>query len=358
MIPYFILFGINTITIPVYFFKPRIYLILNIIPLWVLMAFRSISVGADTQTYSQIFYQSETTAIPMKLINWIIPYQDARFENGFLFLNKVVYNIYPNFQALLIITSLITVICFVYFLVNLNINYVIGLLLYESMMMPFSMSAMRQGLAISFCMVAFVFLVKEKIGFFLLFNYLAITMQVTACMFLLVLVYRKLKSGWKSEVLLFIGTVLASVFFEELYNGISSVSNEAQVLLISASSNGITGVLNIGFSVCLATIVITWVKYYASLNSMDNNQLINLSELLLLTAIATYITALNFSQIARIAMYFTIGYFPCVSALCGGLYFKKNRIIASVLIGLFLIVYFVFVQTYRPDWFGIIPYNF
>ena len=177
---YILLFLFNLITIPVYLANHKSYLTMNIIPLWIIMAFRGIRVGNDTISYSNIFYQADITKIPMHFVNWFAPVHDARFENGFLILCKAVYNISPNFRLMLVTTTTIMLSCLVFFMVKLNVNYVIGFLTYESLFMPFSMNAMRQALAISLCLVAFVYLMQNRIVFFLLFNFLAITMHVTA----------------------------------------------------------------------------------------------------------------------------------------------------------------------------------
>lgn len=322
------------------------------------MAFRGIHVGADTIAYNQIFYQNGGAIIPMNVINWLIPYQDARFENGFLLLNKIIYNIYPNFRLLLVVTSLIMIVCLAFFLIELNVNYVIGLISYESMLMPFSMNAMRQALAIALCMVAFVFLMKDHSGLFFMFNYLAITMHVTAWMFLIVFAYRKIKSGWKSKFLLLLGTVLSSILFEKIYGGISSISTEAQTFSNSVANNGSTGLMNITFSVALAFIIVVWLRHYTNFYGINNDRLVNASQLLLLTIIAFNIVAINFAQVARISMYFSIGYLPCLSLLCGGFNFKKDRTLVTIVIIGYLIIYFIFVQMFRPEWSGITPYVF
>jgi hypothetical protein len=356
MLVYIFLFVLNIITIPFYIGKPKLYLIVNLIPLWALMAFRGIQVGADTITYSKIFYLSNVTQIPMNFYNWLAPINGARFENGFLLLNKIIYNVYPSFRLMLIATTTIMILCLAFFMVKLNINYVVGILTYESMFMPFSMNAMRQALAVSLCMVAFVFLVKNQTGYFLLFNYLAITMHVTAWMFLIVLIYKYLKYGWKSKLFILLFTISVSFFFETIYGKLSLVSNEANNFSNSIATNNMNGSLNIVFSISLALLISAWGKHYMKVSQIGENTLINDSYLMLLAAIAFYIIALKFSQLTRIAIYFTIGYYPILSLLSGYPYLKKRNI-AFTCICICLIMYFVFIQSFRPEWSNIVPYT-
>lgn len=98
--------------------------------------------------------------------------------------------------------------------------------------------------------------------------------------------------------------------------------------------------------------------HYMRASKIGEEVLLSNTKLLLLTAIAFLVIALQFSQIARIARYFTIGYFPVLSLAAGGISLKKNRNIMFIVICAYLIIYFIFVQIIRPEWSGITPYYF
>lgn len=356
MLAYTLLFIFNIVTVPIYLLKHRNYLIINVIPLWIMMAFRGITVGSDTPVYKNIFNQSELTEIPMNFVNWLFPIHEARFENGFLLLEKTVYKISPDFRFMLIITTTIMLCCLIFFIVRLKVNYIIAILVYESMFMPFFMNSMRQALAISFCMVAFVFLMENRIGYFLIFNFLAITMHATAWLFLLTLIYKYLKQGWKSKVLLILLTMIISFSFETIYGRVAEISEEANTFSGSVINNNTNGFLNIIFSVSLAILVYIWFYHYTRVFKIEKEGLVTNTKLLLLTVIAFYIVALKFSQLSRIAIYFTIGYYPALSLLAGGIDLKKSRNVICIIVCTFLIAYFVFIQTFRPEWSNIVPY--
>ena len=360
MLVYIFLFVYNIITIPFYLRNAKVYLIINIIPLWILMAFRGVTVGSDTKAYYDVFNQANITQIPMHFVNWLAPVHDARFENGFLLLNKIVFGISPDFRAMLVVTTTIMLSCLVFFIVKLKVNYVIGFLTYESLFMPFFMNAMRQALAISLCMVAFVFLLKNRIGCFCLFNFLAITMHVTAWMFLLTLIYKYVKYGWKSNTLLITFTIVVSLCFERIYGKISTISDEAKTFSNSVATNNLNGSLNVIYSVLFTFLLYIIIIHYIQVLETKGEGLIllNNTKLLLLTAIAFFIVSLQFSQIARIAKYFTIGYFPALSLVAENFSFKKNRNIIFTVVCTYLIVYFIFIQMFRPEWSGIVPYYF
>lgn len=354
MLIYLLLFGLELVTIPIYLYKKGLYLTINVIPLWILMAYRNFNVGVDTPTYMNFFYQNGMYNVGSAVRNWFFPYH-TRFENGFVVLNHLVYKINPNFQLMLIVTATIMIGCFIFFMVKLRINYVIGLCIYEAtFFMTSCMNLMRQGLAMSLCMVAMVYAIKRKPFKFILFTYLASLMHVTAWLFLPVYFLRKVKLNKNGIIGTMIIAGVLSSSFEFIYSKLSNASDEVQSFSNSIANNNSSGLLNIIFSVVWIVIVL-WASGKINVN---NNLLITYGQLMLLVALVPYILAIRFSQLSRIAMYFTIGLFPILSSMVGGYSFKKNKVIIAGIIIAALIIYFVVVQLYRPGWFGIVPYSF
>lgn len=358
MLIYTFLFAFNMLTIPLYFRNHKFYLAINMIPLWVLMAFRDIKVGNDTIAYRNLFYQADVTQIPMHIINWLAPVHDARIENGFLLLNKIVYSISPNYRLMIVVTTTIMLSCLIFFVIKLNVNYIIGILTYESMFMPFAMNAMRQALALSVCMVAFSFLMQDRIIPFLLLNLLAASLHVTAWVFLITLIYKYIKDKYKGYVLLIVFTTVASLFFKEIYGKVSTISDEAGTFSNSVANNELNGYLNVTYSVIFIFLIIIWLNHYIKVSKIIENRLIRDSKLLLVTAVAFFIISLHFSQLSRLSSYFTIGYYFAFSFLSGGIGLRKERNMAFLIICIYLIVNFAFIQNFRPEWSGIVPYIF
>lgn len=351
MFIYLLLFGLEIVTIPIYVYEKKLYLIINGTCLWLLMAYRNYSVGVDTSTYKSFFYQFGMYNVNSTLRNWFFPFH-ARFENGFIFLNHIVYNISPNFQLMIMVTSAIMIVCFTFFVIQLNINYVIGLIAYESIFMANCMNLMRQGLAICLCMVAFAYVIKGKPFRFLLFTYIATTMHVTAWIFLPIYFIRKIKLNKKGIIaFLFVAGVLF-LSFETLYTKLSSIIDEAQSFSGDVANNNYNGLTNIIISSAIVIFIL-----YISKQFKNNDLLFIDSQLMLLCALIIYILAIKFSQISRMSLFFMPGLFPILSYVVG-YDFKKNRILVTIMIIIGLILYFVVIQKYRPEWAGIVPYSF
>lgn len=352
----------NLITIPLYRYSRKTYLFVNSFLIWFIFAFRSYSVGNDTITYVGIFEQASSLIIPSNIINWFAPVNGARFENGYLLLNKALYSINSDPRFLIVVTSTIMICCLIYLLIELRVNYIAGVIIFETMgFMSFFMNALRQGLACSFCMVAMVFAYKKRPLLFLLFCYLAISMHVTSILFLLVYPLTKIKKGWKWN-LLFLGLfIIVFTSFDILYSRVSSVSFEANTFMTSVQNNNFNGALNIIVSI-LVIIFILFIQKLLSVQDIDqygkDHVLITFSYYLLIIAIGAYLMALHFSQLSRLSMYFLLGYFPLISYIFNNTKTSTRYKVTAIFLSLFMIARFIIVQIYRPEWSGIVPYSF
>lgn len=85
----------------------------------------------------------------------------GRFEFGFVFLVKCLYFISSDPRLLLIVVATFEVVSLGYFLGNLSVNIPLSMILFVTMnFMGLSMSAMRQCIAMSFGMIAIIYLLK------------------------------------------------------------------------------------------------------------------------------------------------------------------------------------------------------
>lgn len=360
MAAYLLLFLFNIITLPlVNINQKRIYLTLNGIVLWLIMGLRGFYVGADTPSYVSVYNNIENIIIPHKFVNWFFP-KNTRFENGYLIFNKVLHLINSDPRFLLIIYTLICVICLLFMIDKLSINPIIGIIAYEAILMPFMMNGIRQAIAISLCMVAFVFAVEKKLGYFLLFNYLAISMHATAFMFLIVYLLNYIGNDMKSKVI--ISGIIIAIFvsFDDIYYHLSLSNDEMQSFLPNGqSSSGATNIILTVFVSMLVLIVSNYLgKKYRNLvfNKIQIKSYI-FSKYLVLFIALFMIIALRSSQLSRIALYFEIGLIILLSSIYSILRHNKSIIMSSLLI-VALFSYFIVIQLVRPEWSAIVPYVF
>lgn len=354
MLIYYVLFFFNIITVPINKYSSRIYWYLNALFVWFVMAFKSFTVGSDTNAYVSLYRSISTTVIPSNFINWFFPANGARFENGYLVFNKLLASIDSNPQFLFIVSASIFIICLTFMVQKLHLNTIVGFLTFECLgFFTFFMSGLRQGLACSFCMVAFVFAVKKDPIKFLLFYYLALSMHVSAIVFAVVYLINFMRNDFKSNTLFIVAAVIFFLLFDDIFAWVAANSEEMSNFTLSAENNG--GTLNVCLSVLMilsALLVVRFVKLPET-----NLKIYTISKYMLYGAIVFYLISLKSTQISRVAMYFEIGYFPVLSYLFE--YSNKQfKVISQVIIVFALIAYASIIFVYRPEWTGVVPYSF
>lgn len=354
MLIYYLLFTFNIITMPINKYSQKIYFCLNGFVVWFMMAFKSLRLGADTPTYVSLYREASTTVIPNNFINWFFPANGARFENGYLVLNKLLNHIDANPQFLFIVTATIFIICLAFMVNSLHLNSIVGILTFECLgFFSFFMSGLRQALACSLCMVAFVFAVKKKPVKFLIFYYLALSMHSSAIVFIVVYLINYLKDSWKSRVFVIITSLVFFLSFDKLFAHVATNSQEMSNFTSSTTNSG--GYLNVSLSIIVIIIFLVAIQHINLPTA--NYRLSVFAKYMLWGAIIYYLLSLRSTQLARIAIYFSIGYFPLLSYLFD-FSPRRIRVINQAVIVIALIMYLLVILIFRPSWTGIVPYTF
>lgn len=354
MLIYYVLFFFNIVTIPINKYSSKVYWYLNAALVWFIMAFKNLAVGSDTNAYVSLYRNSSTAVIPSDFINWFFPANGARFENGYLVYNKLLASINSNPQFLFIVSASIFIICLTFMIQRLHLNTIVGILTFECLgFFSFFMSGLRQGLACSLCMVAFIFAIKKNPIKFILFYYLALSMHSSAIIFGVVYLFNFMKNNFKSNTLFMIAAFVFFFLFDDIYAQVATNSEEMSNFVLSAENSG--GFLNVSLSVAMVLVALISVRF-AEIPDTDL-KLYMFSKYMLYGTIIFSLLSLKSTQISRIAMYFEIGYFPILSYLFE--YSKKRfRVIIQTIIIITLIIYILIIFTYRPEWTGVVPYSF
>lgn len=162
--------------------------ILSIAGMVFLSTFRALSVGGDTVHYSNFFINLRNNNV-----SW------SKYEVGYTFLNYI-FTI-TNFDARIIffITSLIVSFCFVLFVNKFSSNKLMSLLLYVMFgILGQSLSALRQFIAISFILLALIFIADKKLWQSIILLICASMFHVSAmlCLIIIPIRYIKLNKWW------------------------------------------------------------------------------------------------------------------------------------------------------------------
>ena len=260
------------------------------------------------------------------------------------------------------VNSLVIIGCLIFFIVKLNINYPLALLIFLCLGdFANTMNLMRQGLAWAFTLVAFVFCVERKPVMYLIFVGLASGMHATAWLFLIVYPLTKLRLTPKKLLLFFFLGALILEAFESFFNIFSNYSVEVSTFSNQIGINNTNGASNLILNILITGVifVLSYRQFSLSSNSMteENNLVLKSSLIMCMLGIIVTILAFKFSQLFRIQMYFSSSEIILIPYLLNRIKNSYWRVLINVGVILLLITYFVAVQILRPDWSGIIPFQ-
>ena len=157
--------------------RDKLYTFLIMGILLFMSAFRSINVGNDTDEYIAIFNEVKLNGIGNLL---------DRYEIGYLLLNQLASTIFKSPQSIIIITSIYIFYGYSKFIYENSNNK--WLSIYIFFMLPyfsFSMSGIRQAIAIVILFNAYKYLKLQRKLSFLISVILAATFHNTAIIFIL-----------------------------------------------------------------------------------------------------------------------------------------------------------------------------
>ncbi|UYG93834.1 EpsG family protein [Cytobacillus firmus] len=174
--------------------RGKIHLFFGSVSLILIMGLRDETVGTDIISYKNEFENAD-----YYLNNLLRP-----TELGYSFFNNLINTIGFNFQMYLLIISIIIIgsISLLYYrysknvLMSFYLHFTIGLF-------AMSMSGIRQILAVSITIIAFIFLMKNKKLLFFLFTCLAYTFHNSAIAFLITIFFKNIKITKKSGFIIF-----------------------------------------------------------------------------------------------------------------------------------------------------------
>ena len=196
----------------------RASMIIFFVVLFFLTAFRSIHVGADTTNYLVMFKRFSAWSFERNLM-----YK----EPAFALLCKIVSLFTHNYQVLIVIVSIISIVP-VAIVYTMEIEYpmtTIALLLSISNFYMF-FSGMRQSIAISLGMIAFLFSRKKKLIPFLLIVVLAFLFHRTAMILIFMYPLYHMRIVKKSLVFIIPIMVLIFVFNKPIFDALQGIISD------------------------------------------------------------------------------------------------------------------------------------
>lgn len=264
--------------------------------LFLIMALRADSVGNDIIRYLDQY----------KYIGVINPFQ-TRTEIGYIFFQKILFYLGVGARGYIVIVSLFISSSFAWFFYKYSNNVIFSFFLHVTIgLFAFSMTGIRQSLAISITLFALHFAIIRKLKYFLIFSLIAVSFHNSAIIFLPVYFIFGLKFKSYKSIIIFILILIIFCFFNKfLFNLLGDYSlfgYKASYLDGETKSS-----LNILFVIFQALIPLSALVFWR----IDKLRVDQLSKIdlfffiLSLISISFSILAINLSIVGRLSFYFT-----------------------------------------------------
>lgn len=224
MVPYILLFAIPPIIAYVFCSAsskrdkmPKVAITIFFAIFIFLLSARHLTIGNDNERYLMFFNR-------ISIADWNNVAGRYGLENGYLYLMRIVGAVSDNYQFFITIVSLIAVCPIAYFYARENKSVILTIALFLGVA-PFSMyfSGLRQILAMAFAIPLYYLAKKKKLIWFILFVILAMQFHTSA--FVMFALYPVLNTRFTEKGLFFSIPLIVAVyvFNEPIFNALKEL---------------------------------------------------------------------------------------------------------------------------------------
>lgn len=328
------------------------YAIFVFFMLFIISGLRHVDIGNDSIAYSESFndlYISNSF--------WDL---DGRFEPGYQYLSKFI-KIYVSAEtpALFIITSFLIQFFCVWFMYHNSKKLWLSIFLFITLRyFFFSVSAVRQGLALGLCLFAYEYLKRNKIKHFFIYVFLASSFHFSALIFLVFPLFKNLKFTIKKALVIgLIASLVFAVLSQVLTYVVPTISYGGDYLEQGVTDDFTSrlGAILIALFTLVGILFALYFKYHKSESEVGMRRY----ELWgVFFSFIIGVLAIKFGILMRFTYYFamfSVILIPNVIASIRDITIKKIVIPFWVIITL---VYIMTILYMRPEWYNFYPYKF
>ena len=337
----------------------KAYLSIVFFTLFFISAFRSINIGNDTATYVNFFELFGTMKSGLSFDT--NSYFESRIEIGYILFNKILYLISKDYLILLSTVSAFVIGVWVLHIYKYSSMTWLSVYLFINLrLFYFSLSGLRQSIAMAIVLLSYKFLKDRKVIHFCLIILIASMFHLSALIFILIYPLSRINFSYRFiGISVFIGCVLF-VTFDKVLIYFLRVIPKYNMYLNSVYFDGnikVASIVNfiIIFIIFIFGAMVTKRKS-SSIPSL-NSELNILNHIVLLGAIISFLS-INASIVNRFTMYFfmfIVIYIPMVLRYMGN---EKLKLIILYAILVFTLAYNIVILYYRPEWQNVYPYEF
>lgn len=326
-----------------------IFLILLIFLLLIMSGLRGNTVGADTIRYYEKF-----TSLLGKEYSEVSDSISIQKEPEFYMLSWAFGRVIPNVQVWFAFVSLVYLIGVALICYWESPDYSFSMLyIYCMGLFFFSMTGLRQTLALGFVLVSYYFLVKRKLIPFLLLVFLASRFHRSALVFAVIYPFANFKSGWMRLSFGLIAFIVVLVFKDSIGSWMmQNIPDDLIDQRLSSYMGSTTRLNGSGFLIQFLMLVFC-LRYRKNVVSdvPHREALYNLASIGLIFEAAS----ISIAEFFRIGMYFNWSYMVlipiCIQYEAG----ERNYEVLRMAIIMALLAYFFYSTLYSCS---VVPYTF
>ncbi|CUO14510.1 Uncharacterised protein [Turicibacter sanguinis] len=332
--------------------KEKYFLCITFLILAIVAGIRNYTVGYDTPQYVIAYKKAAGLSFSQ--------FSLLRYEYGFTFLCVLLNKITANPQILIFITSLFINFSIVKFISKNSKNKLLSILIYLLLNHYFFYtSAMRQALAVSIILLGFDNLKNKKYIKFTLYVLIASLFHQSAILALLFILFNNKKYNKNFVYQLLIIFVVFFIFGKNIFNFLVRLS--PRLAGYSTSKFNVENYFGAFFQFILNLILfgigylITY-KYEKNLLK-DRKNPNNIYIGILAVANIFSLLTMKVSIFNRFSPYFSIFIIIWLPNSIVKIQNPKNKIFITTVIVSCLFCYWVIINYFRPEWYGMIPYS-
>lgn len=329
------------------------FLIANFIPLIIISGFRSSTVGIDTKQFTEAF-----SAIIKMAPN---EFDRLRYEYGFSYLCWILGKFSTDPQILIFTTSMFINVSVARFIYKNSDDICLSTILYVLCNFFFSyMNIMRQAIAIAIILWGFEYLKEKKYIKYSIFVVIASLFHGSALLALLLIVLRQFNFNRQFLFFTLVFTMIGFVFGKKIFLILANISPRLFNYVGGQfySENYFAAFLN--FLVYLVSFIFGIVNITkndsSTIYKKDNNNNILIG--IIGAAVIFSALTMKVSLFNRFTPYFSIFLIIWLANTIKKINNLKYRQFYLFVILITFSLYWSIIAIYKPEWYGVIPYNF
>lgn len=322
----------------------RTFFVISFIVIALMIGLRHYSNGStDTMFYCKNWIKLSKMSFPQfkDFLN------EADMEKGYLLFAWSFSQIFPKYQALLIISGIFFAFSICSFLKKNCKNPMLGLLIFNCFgLFNFLVQGLRQGIAMCICLFAIEFYKKNKPIRFVIVVFIASLFHASAWIFLIVYFLRFLKITLPSFFLFITGGVIGFSLLPKVFEIMNTIIND-EYEIGTASEEG--GIITIAIY-----LVITFVTLFLYDKSKENEFYAMFFYMCCIAMTAMIMRNFVSSIVERIAHYFSFGVLVTVPNCIENIEDRALKSTVTIIVSLLFIILAIHKATYST----LVPYEF